>query len=85
MPEELQFPRVIYRGHPDTLGLGPHAHKDTGELVGETKRVDSQDALDDALKAGWRLTRELPADPAAPGVDADASADAHGSAKKKKQ
>lgn len=47
---ELIFPRLIYRGAPDTLGLG----------AGETKRCDSQSDLDDDLKAGFRLTREIP-------------------------
>lgn len=47
--DKLVFPRVVYRGEPDTLGTGQ---------VGETKRVDSQGDLDAALKDGWRLTRE---------------------------
>lgn len=58
MADDLVFPRVIYRGHPDTLGAGVHTHPETGDLVGETQRCDSQADLDVALKAGWRLTRE---------------------------
>lgn len=68
MAKDLTFPRVIYRGAPDTLGAGPHAHAETGELVGETKRCDSQDQLDADRKAGWRLTREIE-EPVAKKVD----------------
>jgi hypothetical protein len=56
MADALVFPRLIYRGAPDTLGQGQHVHPDTGVLVGETKRVDSQEELDEALKDGWRMT-----------------------------
>lgn len=59
MAEDLVFPRIIYRGHPDTLGQGLHAHPETGELVGETARAESQHDLDEKLTQGWRLTREL--------------------------
>jgi hypothetical protein len=59
MAEDLIFPRLIYRGLPDTLGKGPHAHAETGELVGETKECANQAQLDADLKAGWRLTREI--------------------------
>lgn len=59
MADALDFPRIIYRGAPDTIGQGPHTHPETGELVGETKRCDSQDQLDADVKAGWRLTREI--------------------------
>jgi hypothetical protein len=62
--EDLAFPRLIYRGAPDTLGLGPHVN-DSRRLVGETKRVNSQDELDEALKDGWRLTSQLEAPKAA--------------------
>lgn len=55
---DLVFPRTIYRGLPDHLGQGPHAHPETGDLVGETKRCESPDQLDADLNAGWRLTRE---------------------------
>jgi len=56
MHEDLAFPRLIYRGDHDELGSGN---------VGETKRVDDQGALDEALKDGWRLTAK-PAEKAAP-------------------
>lgn len=46
--EDLAFPRLMYRGEPDTLGTGQ---------VGETKRVDTQDEYDAAKKAGWRGAR----------------------------
>lgn len=59
MADALVFPRLVYRGAPDTLGLGHHTHPDTDEVVGETARVDSQDHLDEHLKKGWRLTREI--------------------------
>lgn len=75
MAEDLIFPRIIYRGAPDTLGRGPHAHDETGELVGDTKRCDAQDQLDADLKAGWRLTRELD-DPAGDESEAEAGDDA---------
>lgn len=60
MADDLTFPRLIYRGAPDTLGKGVHVHPETDVLVGETRRVDSSDDLAAALKDGWRLTRELP-------------------------
>lgn len=59
MADDLVFPRVIYRGHPDVLGQGMHVHPEHGELVGETKRCESADDLDAHVKAGWRLTREI--------------------------
>lgn len=59
MADALDFPRIIYRGLPDTIGQGTFAHPESGELVGETKRCDSQDQLDADVKAGWRLTREI--------------------------
>lgn len=59
MADDLTFPRIIYRGLPDTLGKGPHAHPETDELVGETRRCNSADELAAALKDGWRLTREI--------------------------
>lgn len=55
MAEELAFPRLIYRGDHDALGSGS---------VGENKVVSSQDALDVALKEGWRLTSAIPEKPA---------------------
>lgn len=70
MAEDV-FPRLVYRGHPDTLGLGTHSHPDTGDLVGETLRVEDQDHLDRATADGWRLTREIADDPS----DDDASTD----------
>jgi hypothetical protein len=68
MAEDLVFPRLIYRGAPDTLGAGPHAHPTTDALVGETARCENQSDLDTKLKEGWRLTREIdePAAKAAP-------------------
>jgi len=59
MSEDLVFPRTIYRGAPDTLGLGTHSHPDTGLLVGETKRCEDAAQLAVDQKDGWRLTREL--------------------------
>lgn len=55
----LDFPRLVYRGEPDVLGLG----------VGETARCASADDWADKQKAGWRLTREIPA--AAPAKSGD--------------
>ena len=60
MATDLIFPRVVYRGLPDTLGRGVHSHPETGETVGETKAVTNQDEYDAALKDGWRATREDP-------------------------
>ena len=45
---DLAFPRIVYRGEPDTLGEGK----------GETCRVEDQADLDAKQKQGWRLTRE---------------------------
>jgi len=45
---DLAFPRLVYRGAPDTLGTG---------LVGETLRVEDREAYDAAVKSGWRLER----------------------------
>jgi hypothetical protein len=64
MANDLIFPRLIYRGAHDVLGLGEHVN-DAGERVGETKRVNSQDELDEALKDGWRLTSQPEAPKAA--------------------
>lgn len=84
MAEALTFPRVIYRGLPDTLGLGVHAHPETGALVGETARCEDQADLDAKLKEGWRLTRELSEAVAAESGDGDgAAAGAAGSGKGK--
>jgi hypothetical protein len=60
MTEELTFPRCIYRGKPDTLGLGPHVDTD-GTIAGETAECKSADEWKLKEKDGWRLTRELPA------------------------
>jgi len=59
MAEDLVFPRVIYRGAPDTLGAGAHTHPESGELVGETKRCEDAAQLAIDQKDGWRLTREI--------------------------
>lgn len=56
MAEDLVFPRLIYRGEPDTLGTGLDAKGRT--LDSETKRCESKAELDAATKDGWRLTRE---------------------------
>lgn len=56
--DTLVFPRLIYRGAPDTLGTGQDAKGHT--LDSETKRCASAEALKADLKDGWRLTRELP-------------------------
>lgn len=84
MSEALVFPRLIYRGAPDHLGLGDHVDPETDERVGETKRVDSQAELDAAIDDGWRLTRELEdgADAGAGGADAAAAKKAAAAAKK---
>jgi hypothetical protein len=80
--EELTFPRLMYRGAPDTLGLGTHAHPKTGDLIGETKQVDSQKDCDDAKKDGWRLTRDTPKSAAEQRADAaDATAEAKADAR----
>lgn len=50
MADDLIFPRLVYRGEPDTLGEG----------LGETCRVDTLDDLAAKQADGWRLTRELP-------------------------
>jgi hypothetical protein len=55
MPDPLVFPRLVYRGEPDTLGTQQDAK---GRLLNsETKKVDSQIELDAAIEDGWRLTR----------------------------
>ena len=74
MANDLVWPRLIYRGAPDTLGLGFHIN-DAGEKVGETKACDSADDFEEAQKDGWRLTRDVEAPKAAPKA-ADAKADA---------
>ena len=51
---ELVFPRVVYRGEADTLGLG---------TVGETQVCATADGWVEAKTAGWRLMRDGP-DPA---------------------
>lgn len=58
MADDLVFPRLMYRGPADTLGLGVRPDPKTGELIGETKRVESRQEFDDALKDGWRETRD---------------------------
>jgi hypothetical protein len=58
MADALTFPRLIYKGEPDTLGTGQDVHGRT--LDSETKRVESQHELDAAIKDGWRVARELP-------------------------
>lgn len=60
----MEFPRLIYRGEPDHLGSGQ---------VGENKRVNSQDELDEHLEQGWRLTRHV--EGAAADVDVAAADD----------
>lgn len=59
MADALEFPRLIYRGEPDTIGTGADASG--RQLDSATARCDSQDDLDVKLAAGWRLTRELDA------------------------
>lgn len=62
--EPLAFPRLVYRGKPDTLGQGTLPDPVTGELVGETMRAESQQHFDNDLKKdGWRLTRDDPSKP----------------------
>lgn len=65
MAEDLLFPRLIYRGAPDTLGKGPHVHPETDAIVGETKRCEHAEQFAADQKDGWRLTREIPEDSAA--------------------
>jgi len=68
----MDFPRLMYRGVPDTLG--------TSVPGSETTRVDSQDDYDDKIAAGWRPTSaiapavEHAADTHAAPVDAPAHA-----------
>lgn len=59
MPDALVFPRIIYRGEPDTLGTGADAKG--VPLNSEARRCEDQADLDAARKDGWRLTRELDA------------------------
>lgn len=77
MANDLEFPRLGYRGLPDTLGLGFHIN-DAGEKVGETKRFETADEFEEAQKDGWRLTRDIEAPKAAPKAEAktEAKADA---------
>jgi hypothetical protein len=58
MSEDLVFPRLIYRGDPDTLGTGANAKGVA--LNSETKRCESAEAFKADEKDGWRLTRERP-------------------------
>lgn len=58
MAEDLIFPRIVYRGEPDTLGLGQHVGAD-GKIVGETTRCESAEDWDVKKKDGWRLTSQL--------------------------
>lgn len=78
MAEDLMFPRVLYRGHPDVRGLGTHVSPVHGELVGEVLRCESADDLDRHTAAGWRLTREIPDVPVDEGAESadDSAADA---------
>jgi len=85
MSEDLVFPRTIYRGAPDTLGLGTHSHPDTGVLVGETKRCEDAAQLAVDQKDGWRLTRELPKSKAEQAADAKDDVDAARNAAKAKK
>ena len=57
MADALVFPRLIYRGLPDTLGQGTHTNKD-GDLVGETAECKSADEFELKKKDGWRLTSD---------------------------
>lgn len=57
MAEDLAFPRLIYRGDPDTLGTGADAKGVA--LNSETRRCEDAADLAAARKDGWRLTREL--------------------------
>jgi hypothetical protein len=59
MAEELVYPRIVYRGAPDTLGLGPHVGED-GKIAGETARCENADDWEEKQKQGWRLTSQLP-------------------------
>ena len=58
--QDTSTPRLVYRGREDVLGLGLHTDPETGELVGENKRVDTQEELEIAKKEGWRLTAADP-------------------------
>ena len=57
MADALTFPRLVYRGAPDTLGTGADAHGVA--LDSETRRIDAKEEWDAAQKDGWRLTREI--------------------------
>lgn len=59
MADDLDFPRLVYRGAPDELGAGEHVHPELGHIVGETARCDSADDWAAKQKQGWRLTREI--------------------------
>jgi hypothetical protein len=67
MSEDLVFPRLIYRGAPDTLGTGQDAKGHT--LNSETKRCESAEAFKGDAHDGWRLTRELPTSKAEQAAD----------------
>jgi hypothetical protein len=54
--DDLVFPRLIYRGDPDTLGTGANAKGVA--LNSETKRCESAEAFKADAHDGWRLTRE---------------------------
>jgi hypothetical protein len=58
--EDLSTPRLVYKGKQDVLGQGVHTDPETGELVGETKVVNTPEELAQAKKDGWRLTAEDP-------------------------
>lgn len=72
---DLLWPRLIYRGAPDTLGLGFHINE-AGDKVGETKRCESAADFEEDQKDGWRLTRDLEAPKAAAPKAAEAKTDA---------
>lgn len=85
--EDLSTPRLVYKGKQDVLGLGVHTDPETGELVGETKVVNTPEELAQAKKDGWRLTAEDPdaAEPvAAPKKGPGDPGDYSGPAKAKK-
>jgi hypothetical protein len=56
MAEDLIFPRLVYRGDPDTLGTGTDAKGVA--LNSETARCEDRADWDAKSKDGWRLTRE---------------------------
>jgi hypothetical protein len=82
--EDLSTPRLVYKGKQDVLGQGVHTDPETGELVGETKVVNTPEELAQAKKDGWRLTAEDP-DAAEPTAVPKKSADPdYGAPKAKK-